>query len=192
MPHHVQHLVDIALRAEHRDQGIGADQEIDPERQDDQQKQQRLPLVGRKADAESDRIGCQQAQCRRQRADPDRLPHDGEIERVKSADVVGDAGEVVILGDRDLSVDQCLVAERHDEQETEWNDEEGEKPHRWWQSQGPEGPRVFFPVLQDARTPPFIFLWFSLAQPCPERQPRPRAAPARGRLRRWQYPRAAW
>jgi hypothetical protein len=60
--HSLQALVDVALGAQHGDQGVGADQQVRPERQHDQQQQPGLGLVGGEGDGQGHREADHQAQ----------------------------------------------------------------------------------------------------------------------------------
>ena len=82
-PHNAQCNIDVTLGAEHRDQGVGPDQQVDPEWQHHEKQEDGLPAVGREADAKGNGIGGDKAQDRCNGTDPDGFPHDAEVKVVQ-------------------------------------------------------------------------------------------------------------
>ena len=89
VPEVLQTEIDITLGAQHRDQGIGADQQVGPERQDHQQQQNTgLARGGAKVMAMAMGNADHQADQSGHPGEPERLEEDLEIERIQGPGVV--------------------------------------------------------------------------------------------------------
>src|SRR6185295_10092032 len=80
--------IEEAFFAQYRDPGIGADQEVSPERQDDQQQQHILQPRWREGYSKCKRETEHEASRGRYRGDHDRFPDDAEVNPLQRASVV--------------------------------------------------------------------------------------------------------
>ena len=137
-------LVHKAIGTENRHQRIGADEQIDPEGQNGDEQQDRLPTRGRKADGEGDGVSEDQADKGGNGADPDRFPHDLEIDGI-------DRAQIIERGAGDLNIrDAGFGAEAVNPQNRKRGREEQSQPKGSGQRQQPEQETVIAPTFQDA------------------------------------------
>ena len=127
-----QRLVDRAFRAEQHAPGVGAHEEVRPERQNHQKEREILrALAFARADEERQRIARQQADDGRQQRDPDRIEEDREVNRSEDA---------LIMLERQRKDNRAVATARHeaDEQHNhQGQQEEEEQPEDGGQRQQP-------------------------------------------------------
>ena len=138
LPQPLQALVHIALGAQHGDQRVGADQEVRPERQHDQQQEPGLGLVGGEGDGQGHGEADDQTQGRRQPGHPGRLHEDLQIQRLDRPGVVAERAADLDLGQSGVVAEAVGPDDRHRRQE------EQHQPHqRRSQRRGEDGFRLF-------------------------------------------------
>ena len=142
-----QPVIDEAIGPQHRDQRIGANQQIGPEGQDDEQQQPHPHIRFGKDNRNGDRKGDHEADRRRRSRHPDRLPEDAEIERFERARIL-----VQVPVERGVD-DAGLRAEAVEPDQRERNDEEGDQPEGRRRKGSPEGACRSLPVVHAATLP---------------------------------------